>query len=313
MKRIERRCPSCGSTDFGPSVSSKTGTRQYYCRSCRRKRAEEYASRKRRAPGNHTQEEWEAKCKEYKSCPGCGRPWDEIPPRPNKRYKDKRTKDHIIPITQGGSNAIDNIRPLCYQCNFSKGNRLPPLIGATPANDRRDRGESFPHRNEKPTGDYPCKLYVTKSETIAFRVRAFSTTECVSLVGLPLLAMALILSVGTIFPHMLSSFVPWSFSGGLLSFSLLYWVAWRSARSSISGVDVSPFEVIIRYRCGKEITMTSLSSVKESYCIFGSTPNRICFSGTDSSGGKIRIVVRKRRVDDYARLSRYLYKMGGYA
>ncbi len=56
-----------------------------------------------------TREEWEA-LKEYYQfrCLACDR-------------KTKLTVDHIIPLSKGGSNLIDNIQPLCGPCNSSKG------------------------------------------------------------------------------------------------------------------------------------------------------------------------------------------------
>ncbi len=32
--------------------------------------------------------------------------------------------DHVIPLSRGGSNSIDNIQPLCVRCNASKGKKI---------------------------------------------------------------------------------------------------------------------------------------------------------------------------------------------
>lgn len=70
-------------------------------------------ARKLNALGTFTIREWEEKKKEFDYCCAiCGT--DEA----------KLTKDHIIPLTKGGSNFISNIQPLCQSCNSRKGNRL---------------------------------------------------------------------------------------------------------------------------------------------------------------------------------------------
>jgi len=59
--------------------------------------------------GNHTQGEWELLKKQYGYiCPCC-----KIP-------NLKLTEDHIIPLSKGGSNWIENIQPLCLHCNVKK-------------------------------------------------------------------------------------------------------------------------------------------------------------------------------------------------
>ena len=66
-------------------------------------------NRRIRETGTVTQAEWDALCERagYR-CLSCGK-------------KRPLTMDHIVPVSVGGSHTIDNLQPLCKQCNCSKG------------------------------------------------------------------------------------------------------------------------------------------------------------------------------------------------
>lgn len=113
-------CTKCGNRSFGWYTSSSTGHIHYYCTVCRDERRVNYLKRKLANGGTHTIGEWRKKLARYSRCPRCGRRWEDIPSRPNKRYKNVWTKDHKIPLSRGGSDDISNIQPLCYQCQFRK-------------------------------------------------------------------------------------------------------------------------------------------------------------------------------------------------
>lgn len=78
--------------------------RRFKANNKRMRRAAKHAS-----PGNFTAKEFEDLCGEYGNrCLCCGITGVEL------------EADHVVPLTRGGSDDIENIQPLCGTCNRSK-------------------------------------------------------------------------------------------------------------------------------------------------------------------------------------------------
>ncbi len=61
--------------------------------------------------GTHEQWEWwRLMCYYGKVCAQCG-------------SRERIHKDHIVPVSKGGSNGLENLQPLCIGCNLSKSDR----------------------------------------------------------------------------------------------------------------------------------------------------------------------------------------------
>jgi 5-methylcytosine-specific restriction endonuclease McrA len=59
-------------------------------------------------------------------CQYCGRHMIEFKPR------EALTRDHLVPLSRGGTNDWTNVITACSPCNTRKGNRLPEEIGMHP-------------------------------------------------------------------------------------------------------------------------------------------------------------------------------------
>lgn len=80
--------------------------------SLRRDANRRYRQRQRDAVGSHTEQEWESLRDRYGRCLCCGRT-----DRPLER-------DHVVPLSQGGDDTIDNLQPLCHPCNTTKRDKI---------------------------------------------------------------------------------------------------------------------------------------------------------------------------------------------
>ncbi len=65
--------------------------------------------------------------RDHYRCQYCGKGIAELKPR------ESLTRDHLIPLSRGGSNTWTNVVTACSPCNTRKGNRMPEEIGMHPS------------------------------------------------------------------------------------------------------------------------------------------------------------------------------------
>src|SRR5256886_14048155 len=59
-------------------------------------------------------------------CQFCGRNQQEL------RHRECLTRDHLVPLSRGGTNGWNNVLTACSSCNTRKGNLLPEEAGMHP-------------------------------------------------------------------------------------------------------------------------------------------------------------------------------------
>jgi cytidyltransferase-like protein len=115
----QRECKSEYSTsDAGKAVTKRWRQKnpEVILRANRRRKL-----KKMNVFGSHTQEEWESRKRSFGyKCAHCEISESDL----SEKYPDikfhRLTRDHIIPISKGGTDFLSNIQPLCIGCNAKK-------------------------------------------------------------------------------------------------------------------------------------------------------------------------------------------------
>lgn len=103
---LEKILRGPGSPNWKGGIASGENRKKYKLQKCHERRALKLG-----ADGEHSFGEWETLKAQYNwTCPCCKRSEPEI----------KLTEDHVVPLSKGGNDNIENIQPLCHSCNSRK-------------------------------------------------------------------------------------------------------------------------------------------------------------------------------------------------
>jgi 5-methylcytosine-specific restriction endonuclease McrA len=120
---VDRVCYLCSRRQPNAAFTRRSnGTYFSACKDCNKN---VFAHRRRArmlaVGGSFSTAEWLDLLARHPICPRCQRRWEDIPIPAGRRSPVSR--DHIVAISKGGQNTIENIQPLCFSCNSRKGNR----------------------------------------------------------------------------------------------------------------------------------------------------------------------------------------------
>lgn len=118
-ERINARCRERWASDPVYRDRKNRQKKEYNLKNPELKKAKDRASKaasgrikNKVAENMFSHSEWVDLCNSYNNrCASCG-------------CDEKLTVDHIIPLSRGGINTIDNIQPLCKKCNERKGSKI---------------------------------------------------------------------------------------------------------------------------------------------------------------------------------------------
>lgn len=122
---LDKHCRTCEKWKPSAEFDLSNGASKD-CPSCRpirriqnRARGERIRNeRVRAAEGGHNDAQWQSVVDRFqRHCVRCGIHESNAP-------EGRLTKDHIVPISKGGSNRISNLQPLCIPCNSKKATHI---------------------------------------------------------------------------------------------------------------------------------------------------------------------------------------------